>query len=90
MAKAEFWFCYLMECSDGSLYTGVTKHLKRRIQQHNGLLKGGARYTRYRQPVALRCAWVLSSRSQACRRELELKKLTRRQKLALISVEKNL
>ena len=57
------WFVYIIECSDGSFYTGITNDLERRQQQHN---EGTAsRYTRSRRPVTLRYQEVCESRSQA-------------------------
>ncbi len=77
------WYVYIVSCSDTTLYTGITTDLSRRIRQHNSS-KGGARYTRYRQPVSLVYFEEAASRSRASKREGELKKLSCKQKHALI------
>ena len=79
------WQVYLLQCADSSLYAGVTTDLARRIQQHNGQLAGGARYTRARRPVALAWSRACDSRSDAQQREQALRRLSREQKLALIA-----
>ena len=84
MAKraAEVWFVYILRCADGTLYTGVTKDLDRRTKQHNA--GTASRYTRSRRPVKLVYQEPQRSQSLALRREAAIKKLTRRQKLALV------
>ena len=79
------WTVYLLRCADGSLYTGITTNLTRRLRQHNGELAGGARYTRHRRPVTV--AWYQSAadRSAAGRAEYRVRRLPRAQKLALAS-----
>ena len=83
--KAPLWQVYLLQCADQSLYAGVTTDLVRRLQQHNGQLAGGARYTKARRPVALVWSEVCDSRSDAQQREHALRRLSRQQKLALIA-----
>lgn len=75
---------YMLRCADDSLYTGVTVDLQRRVLEHNTDNKKGARYTRARRPVTLVYQEVCDSRQSACRREHELKQLTREQKSALV------
>lgn len=76
----------MLRCSDNSLYTGITKDLTRRIVEHNDNSSGlGAKFTRARQPVTLAYQEDADSRSSACKREIFIKSLTRKQKLALIS-----
>jgi putative endonuclease len=75
------WYVYLAECRDGSLYCGVTTDPTRRIAIHNA--GRGAAYTRSRRPVVLVYHERLASRSQALKREVALKRLSRSQKLAL-------
>lgn len=84
MAKraAEIWFVYILRCADSTLYTGITKDLVRRTRQHND--GTAARYTRSRRPVKLVYQEPQRSQSLALKREGAIKKLTRRQKLALI------
>tara|TARA_R110000824_G_scaffold401771_1_gene615506 strand:- start:199745 stop:200011 length:267 start_codon:yes stop_codon:yes gene_type:complete len=77
------WHVYLVECADKTLYTGITTDLKRRIGEHNDSLKG-ARYTRAKRPVKLVYSEAAVSRSEASKREYELKKLPRFEKLVLI------
>ena len=77
------WSVYMVRCSDESLYTGITKDVERRIEEHNGNLLG-ARYTRPRRPVKLVFLEILNSRSEAARREFEIKRLSREEKEALI------
>lgn len=73
---------YIVECADGTLYTGITCDLKRRLQQHQ---QGkGAKYTRSRRPVSLRYVEVGKDKSWALSREWEIKKMTRDQKWRLI------
>ena len=75
------WVCYLLECADGTLYTGISNHLPRRLGQHG---RGVAsKYTRTRLPVRLRWTERLPDRSAALRREAEIKRLPRARKLAL-------
>jgi len=78
----EMWCVYLLRCGDGTLYTGITNDLPRRLAAH---ARGrGARYTRGRGPLALVHSEAAGTRSAALRREHELKRLRRRAKLALL------
>ncbi|MHA1738848.1 MAG: GIY-YIG nuclease family protein [Candidatus Heimdallarchaeota archaeon] len=77
------YFVYMVTCADGTLYTGYTSNISQRINQHNSA-KSGAKYTRKRRPVKLSYYEILSSQRDAMRREREIKKLTRNQKLNLI------
>ncbi len=78
------WCVYLLECADGTLYTGIARDLARRLGQHNGERAGGPRYTRGRRPVRLLWSESAASRSEAQRREAAIKNLNRQQKLRLI------
>ena len=80
------WFVYIVRCADGSLYTGITKDVKRRCQQHNA--GTASRYTRSRLPVKLVYQESHASRSLALKREAAIKALPRREKLALIRLRK--
>lgn len=73
---------YILQCSDGTLYTGSTKDLEKRVHAHNNL-KGGAKYTRARRPVELVYSESCESLSAARKREAEIKRLTREEKLFL-------
>jgi putative endonuclease len=75
-------FVYILRCADGTLYTGYTVDLDRRLKQHrNG---NGGRYTHTRTPVELVYFERCDSRREAMRRELEIKRLPRAKKLLLI------
>ena len=78
------WHVYIVKCKDGSLYTGITTNLKRRVRQHNGEIKGGAKYTRSRRPVKLVWSMTLSNRSTASKEEYRIKQLSRKEKLRII------
>ena len=76
------FYCYILECSDGTFYTGWTNDPERRVAQHN---KGkGARYTKTRRPVKLVYLEEQPDKITALKRELQIKKLKREQKLKLI------
>jgi putative endonuclease len=72
---------YMIQCSDGSLYTGWTTDIVRRVQQHNA--GRGARYTASRRPVQLVFTEPQPDRRTAMRRELQIKRMRRQQKLKL-------
>lgn len=74
---------YILECADGTLYTGIARNAERRLHVHNS--GKGAKYTRSRLPVHLRYREPQPDHSSALRRELEIKALTRQEKLALIA-----
>lgn len=80
------WVVYILECKDGTLYTGVTNDLERRIKQHN--LGLGARYTRMRLPVVLKWFKEIGDKSQAFKEEYRIKQLSRNKKITLINNEK--
>ena len=76
------FYVYILLCGDGTLYTGYTNDLERRLAVHNA--GKGAKYTRSRLPVCLKYWEILPNKSSALRRERAIKSLTRREKLALI------
>jgi putative endonuclease len=77
---------YLLRCRDGSLYTGITNDLARRLEAHQ---RGTASaYTRSRRPLALAYREALPDRSAALRREAAIRRLSRTEKLALCSAAK--
>ena len=80
-------FVYIVECADGSLYTGWTTNVEERVKTHNS--GEGAKYTRSRLPVKLVYFEELEDRSAALKREAAIKKLTRREKELLISQNRN-
>ena len=77
------WFVYILRCADTTLYTGVTTDIDRRLREHNGTV-AGAKYTRVRQPVLLVYTEACTSRGAAQKREAEIKKMSRPQKLGLL------
>lgn len=76
------FYCYILECGDGSLYTGWTSDLKRRVHAHQ--IGKGAKYTRAHLPVALVYFERLEDKSSALKREQEIKAMDRGHKLMLI------
>lgn len=75
---------YIVECADGTYYTGIATDLQRRIQQHNGEKARGARYTAARRPVTLVYEASFETRSAALKEEIRIKRLTRIEKEVLI------
>ena len=75
-------YAYIVECADGTLYSGWTNDLEKRIAAHNA--GQGAKYTRSRRPVTLRYYEEFENKSEALRRECALKKMSRAKKQALI------
>ena len=79
------WCVYLLTCADGTLYCGVTTDLARRLDMHNGVLAGGARYTRGRRPVKLTACTGNLTQGEALRLEARVKKTPRAQKASLLA-----
>ena len=75
-------FTYIVECSDGTLYTGWTNNLEKRIKSHNA--GTGAKYTKSRLPVTLVYYEAFSTKQEAMKREYAVKQLTRQKKIELI------
>ena len=82
------WYIYIVECCDGSFYTGITTDIDRRVLEHNFSFKA-AKYTRSRRPVRLVYKESVSNRSEASKREYSIKRLKRKNKSSLILSEKN-
>ena len=80
--KAEVWYVYMLKCSDNSLYTGVTVNLARRVDEHNNSPLG-AKYTKPRRPVTLVYQEICENRTMATKREAEIKKMVRKDKIEL-------
>ena len=78
------YFIYILQCSDNSLYTGITTDLDRRIKEHNDS-KLGAKYTKIRRPVKLVYSKEFIDRSEASKEEARIKKLSRQQKIDLFN-----
>jgi putative endonuclease len=79
------YFCYIIECADGTLYTGITKDPERRLREHE--LGRGARYTRSRRPLQLAYIEQQPDLKTAMQRERAIKALSRERKLALIAAQ---
>ena len=80
------WLIYILECVDSSLYCGITNNLEKRLKQHKGEIKGGAKYTRSHWPCKLVYKEKSASRSEALQRELNIKKMSKVEKQALINL----
>lgn len=78
------WYVYIVKCSDGSLYTGITKNLGRRVKEHNSDNQLGAKSLRYRRPVVLVYYQVFVNQVEAAKRERAIKRWRREYKLKLI------
>jgi len=76
------YYCYIVECADGTYYTGWTTDPERRVKEHNA--GSGALYTKFRRPVELIYLEEVSDRPAAQRREYSIKKLTRQKKISLV------
>lgn len=76
------WTVYILECSDGSYYTGITRNLSRRISQHQA--GSAAKYTKGRTPIKLIYRESCADRSKATKREMEIKALKKVQKQGLV------
>jgi len=76
------WYCYLLECADGSLYTGITNDLEKRLTAHND--GTASKYTRSRLPAKLVFTEDMPDRAAASRREAQIKRLPRASKIALV------
>lgn len=79
-----FYFTYILECADNSLYVGCTNNLEKRLKEHNES-KCGAHYTKIRRPVTLKYSEKFSTLKDARTREAELKSWRREEKLNLIN-----
>ena len=79
------WLIYILECRDSSLYCGITNNLEKRLKQHKGEIKGGAKYTRSHWPCKLVYEEQSTSRSEALQRDVIIKKMSKVEKQTLIS-----
>lgn len=78
------YLVYILKCQDNTLYTWITTNLDRRVRQHNWELVWWAKYTNIRKPVEIVYFMEFENRSEASKRECEIKKMTRDKKLELI------
>lgn len=77
------YFTYILECADGTLYVGSTNDLEKRLYQHNNS-KSGAHYTKICRPVMLKYSETFKTLAKSRKREAEIKRLKREDKIALI------
>ena len=85
MTESALWYLYLVRCANGHLYTGVTTDVARRFSEHQSGGIKSAKYLRGKGPLTLMYQEQVGTRSDALKREIAVKKLSRAQKLALIS-----
>jgi len=78
------WHVYILQCADGTFYTGITTDLDRRIKEHNTSPKS-AKYTRGRRPVKLVFSCKMKDKAEASKEEHRIKQLSREKKSELIS-----
>lgn len=78
------YYLYILECADTTFYTGITTDIKRRVAEHNGEKKSGAKYTAARRPVKLVYSRKFKNRGSAAREEARIKKMSRAEKLEMI------
>mgnify|MGYP003638281657 CR=1 FL=1 len=83
------YYVYIVECSDGTYYTGYTTDISRRVDEHNYSTKKAAKYTRSRRPVRLLYSETYASVSEALKREYKIKKLSKKQKITLVNTNKD-
>ena len=86
LQRTVMYYVYIVECADGTYYTGITTDLERRILEHNFSFKS-AKYTRSRRPVRLVYSSIANNRSDASKEEYRIKRLSRAQKQKLISIQ---
>ena len=80
------YYTYMLRCTDGSIYTGMTNDLEKRLSEH--ISGTGAKYTKSHQAEKLEIAWSSKSKSLACKLEYQIKQLTKQQKEEIIKVKK--
>lgn len=85
MASNKIWYIYILECSDHTLYTGITIDVERRIEQHN--TNKGAKYTKGRGPVKLIKYFERPTKSEALKLEYKIKQLPKLEKLNFIDTQ---
>lgn len=79
-----FWFVYIIRCADSTLYCGITKNMVQRIEMHNGIRQGGAKYTKGRRPVELAVCTQVANHGEALQLERCIKKIPKAQKIAFV------
>ncbi len=81
-----YCYVYIVQCSSGSLYTGITSNVRKRIEQHNGIRWGGAFHTKMHRPVFLQHLERYETRSEARKRELEIQSWNHIEKIDFIKM----
>ena len=82
------YYTYIIRCTDNSLYTGMTNDLNKRMKEHFGKEKEGAKYTKSHQAQKVEAAWQSKEKSLACKLEYRIKNLTKTEKESIIKGEK--
>lgn len=82
------YYTYMIRCLDNSIYTGMTNHLERRVEEHLSKDKNGAKYTKSHNAIKLEIAWKSKDKSLACKLEYYIKTLSKNQKEDLINGER--
>ena len=77
------YYVYILECEDGSFYTGISTNPEKRLKEHQGL-KSGAKYTKAHKPIGIVYLETQVDRSAASKREYEIKQMTKAQKIELV------
>ena len=77
------WYVYILQCADGTLYTGITNDLDRRLKAHNA--GTASKYTRVRRPVVMVYHEEIDTKGNALHRELQIKSMSRQQKMDLLN-----
>lgn len=84
ITEKKLWYVYIVRCSDGTLYTGISNNVEARVGKHNS--GKGAKYTRARRPVELMWSESAGTRSDAAKREYQIKRMPREKKIMLFSM----
>ncbi|MEK7615476.1 MAG: GIY-YIG nuclease family protein [Patescibacteria group bacterium] len=84
MRSKRVYYLYILQCADGTFYTGITTDLDRRLREHNTSPRA-SKYTRSRRPVALVYSKKFRDRSAASKAEAKMKKLSREEKMSMIA-----
>lgn len=82
--KSEKYFVYMIRCEGDRLYTGITNDVEKRLMQHKGELKGGAKFTKAFKPKKIEKIWKVKNKSEALKMEYRIKQLSRVEKEKLI------
>lgn len=82
------YYTYIIRCTDNSLYTGMTNDLNKRMEEHFGREKEGAKYTKSHQAQRVEAVWQSKDKSLACKLEYRIKTLTKAEKESIIKGEK--